>query len=152
MAADRFREHPPNPIDAAYLEERAAQGLVAVEIVWEKQETRAPVPPPRLAVPYGWRAVPGAQFLEEDQDETAILRLMLDRLIDDQPFWKVAEELNAHGRRTRGGEAWSQVAIFELLPRLVEMAPALFRAPSWQGARDRRRTGGLETASAIPRG
>ena len=56
---------------------------------------------------------------------------MLDLIVDDRPLWEVAEEINAQGLRNRRGEEWSQSQIFDLLPRLIEVAPDVFGTDDW---------------------
>jgi hypothetical protein len=43
----------------------------------------------------------------------------------------VAEELNRRGFRTRAGGDWSPVAVFNLLPRLIEVGPRIFSSEEW---------------------
>ena len=38
--------------------------------------------------------------------------------------------LNRQGSRTRRGTAWTQTAIFNMLPRLIEAAPYIWRSES----------------------
>jgi hypothetical protein len=81
-------------------------------------------------VPFGLQVSGGA--LHEDSAETTALVDMLELIIDEGPYWRVAEELNRRGRRTRRGTKWSPVSVFEMLPRLIEVAPRIFSSAEWQ--------------------
>jgi hypothetical protein len=70
--------------------------------------------------------------LAEDPEERRILAVMLDLIVKDEvPLSKVARELNERGYRNRAGSKWTQNAIFEMLPRLVEVAPTIFTSEEW---------------------
>jgi len=81
-------------------------------------------------VPYGLRIAADCLYLEENPIERQALELMLDLIVTDQSLSQVAEELNRQGFRTRPGLKWTQVAVFNMLPRLVEASPQIRRRPS----------------------
>ena len=56
---------------------------------------------------------------------------VMELIIQDISITKVAEELNRRGFHTRAGNPWGPVAIFNLLPRLVELTPRIFRSEEW---------------------
>jgi hypothetical protein len=47
----------------------------------------------------------------------------------------VADGLNGQGLRTRTGAAWTQVAVFNMLPRLIQVAPQIFASAEWEDRR-----------------
>jgi len=52
-------------------------------------------------------------------------------------FSQVAQALNDKGYRTREGKEWTQSAVFEMLPRLVEVAPTILSTEEWEALRQR---------------
>jgi hypothetical protein len=52
---------------------------------------------------------------------------MLKLLSSDKPMSQIARELNDQNLRTRSGSPWSQTAVFNMLPRLIEAAPHLWK-------------------------
>ena len=61
----------------------------------------------------------------------AAMELMLQLIVEDKSLSQVATELNQNGFRNRSGEAWTQTMMFNLLPRLIEVAPDI-RIPESQ--------------------
>ena len=71
------------------------------------------------------------QLLEESPREWDAMTLMLKLICDDRRLSEVAEELNGAGYRRRDGSEWTQVAIFSLLPRLIEIGPRVYTSDEW---------------------
>lgn len=108
--------------------EREGWRLVAIE--WERQAEAGRTEWPKADVPYGLRISDDCAHLEADPAEREALTLMLELIGLDQTLTEIAAELNRRGFRTRGGLPWSQVAVFNLLPRLIDAAPEIWRAPA----------------------
>ena len=67
-----------------------------------------------------------------------VLTAMLNLIVkDDVSFSQVARELNEKGYRTRAGLNWTQTAVFEMLPRMVEVAPTVFSSEEWEALKQR---------------
>jgi hypothetical protein len=131
---ERLREIVTEPPGEAYWREREEEGWRIVAVEWERgAAAQAPTEP--AAVPFGLRVARNCLHLEEDPREMEALALMLDLIAADLSLSEVATELNARGHRTRGGEPWTQVAAFHLLPRLIEAAPGIRRRPAAVAAR-----------------
>ena len=64
---------------------------------------------------------------------------MMDLVVQDFPFSSIASDLNEKGFRTREGKLWSQVSVFQMIPRLIEIGPGLFSTAEWAARRDRLR-------------
>ena len=73
--------------------------------------------------------------LVEHPEEKEALIFMLDMIVGDKPFSEVAECVNARGFRTRAGVKWTQVDIFGLMPRLVEVASRIYPTHVWSERR-----------------
>jgi hypothetical protein len=105
-----------------------------VAIEWEREvevsEDKLPG-----EVPFGLQIAPEAQQLAENADEREILFQMMELMIEEGSYARIAEEINRRGFRTREGARWTPVSVFEMLPRLVEVGPHLFRSSEWQERR-----------------
>lgn len=124
---------PVNPKDMQALQE---QGWNLVAIEWEREISEAEAGERAAAeAPFGLQVAGGA--LHENSAENETLVDMLELVIDEGPYWRIAEELNRRGHRTRKGTRWGPVSVFEMLPRLIEVAPRIFSSSDWQ---ERRRT------------
>ena len=67
----------------------------------------------------------------------AALKLMLALIAGDHPLSKIAEELNRQDYRMRNGAKWTQVTTFNMLPRLIEVAPNILSADEWTSKKNR---------------
>lgn len=122
---------------------RKAEGgwkLVAVE--WAREvETDLPAPSlPREEVPFGLQVADDCLHLEENPTERAALMLMMELIVEDKPLSQVASELNRRGFRMRHGSAWGPESVFDLLPRLIEVAPRISTSQDWVARRVRTRS------------
>jgi recombinase len=136
---NRVREVVKTLPDPVYLAQRSEAGWKLVALEWERVvEADAPQPRPiREEVPYGMRIADDCVHLEENPDELQVLMLMMEEIVQDNPLSKVVSALNAAGFRTREGEAWDAVAVFNMLPRLIEVGPRMFSTEEWEMRRRR---------------
>ncbi len=139
MAKKRFREvvwEAPSPHQ---IMEKVQKGWTLVALEWERDE------PDKIEsaelnrnVPYGLRITMDGLNLEEEPSEREVLTAMLNLIVkDDVSFSQVARELNQKGYRMREGARWTQTAVFEMLPRMVEVAPTLFSSQEWEALKQR---------------
>ena len=129
---ERFRDIPTRPLDEGYFSTRLKEGWRLVAVHWEREvEGEAQGPTPWTEdVPYGLRVADDCIHLEENPVEKQTLELMLKLISTDKSMSQIAEELNRQGYRTRSGTAWNQTAVFNMLPRLIEAAPQIWRSNS----------------------
>jgi hypothetical protein len=73
----------------------------------------------------------------ENPTERQVIILALDMIVEDCPLSRVAEELNRRGLRQRDGQTWTPGALFNLLPRMIEVGPRLFVSEEWTQRRQR---------------
>ena len=90
-----------------------------------------PTEPP----PYGSRISADGLNLERNPVETTVLLLILEQIVKEKRITEIAADLNVNGFKTRSGSPWSASAVFELLPRLIEMGPTLLKSPEWRERR-----------------
>jgi len=134
---ERIHEVVKGPIDADYIKQRTEQGWRLASVEWQvewERETKAAKSEAELHVeeaPFGTHVAGGNGHLEEDPTEMEFLLSMMELIIQDISLTKVAEELSRKGFRTRNGAEWGPVAVFNMLPRLIEVTPRIFSSEQW---------------------
>lgn len=139
---ERIREAVKGPLDADYIRKRQDEGwrLVGVEweVEWERETGAASASAPAPAAqsgeidpPFGLEVAGDGVHLSENPSEMEFLLSMMELIIQDISISKVADELNHRGFRTRNGKEWGPVAIFNMLPRLIELTPRIFSNEQW---------------------
>ncbi len=111
------------------LRERAGQGWHLAAVVWERESAGEPAS--REPIPYGATVSPDGANLEEQPPEREVLVTMLEMIVADRPLSQIAEELNRRGFRNRKNNLWTPGAVFDLLPRLIDVGPRLVKSPDW---------------------
>jgi hypothetical protein len=135
MAREKVRERVAGTPSGDYFRLRAEAGWKLVAVEWER-ETEAP-PPAEEEVPYGMRVARDCAHLEYEPGEMAVMTLIMELIIQEHTFSRIAEELNRAGFKRRSGEAWSPISIFNLLPRIIEVGPRMFSTAEWPERRRR---------------
>jgi hypothetical protein len=136
---ERIREMLSGPMTPEYMRQRSDAGWKMSAVVWERDlpADAPPGPTPVEDVPYGLKISEDCVKLEEDLQERQALILMLEQIIQDKSLSVVAEELNKQGLRTRNKTKWTPGAIFDMLPRLIEVGPRVFTSEEWVVRRGR---------------
>ena len=141
---ERIRESVEGSLDPEYLKQREKAGWRLVGVEWERE---AEIPAQGESEdrsgsrvedpPYGVRVGGDCEHLEENPDEMQFLLSMMELIIQDISLTKVAEELTRKGYRMRKGGEWGPVAVFNMLPRLIELTPRIFATREWVERRKR---------------
>jgi hypothetical protein len=136
---ERVRESVEGSLDPEYVKQRERAGWRLVAVEWQREaEVAAPEPPLRVEeTPFGVRVAGDCEHLEENPQEMQFLLTMMELIIQDVSIVKIAEELNRKGYRTRKGSEWGPVAVFNMLPRLIELTPRIFATEEWVERRKR---------------
>jgi hypothetical protein len=131
---ERIREVLSKPLEPEYIKLKVAAGWKPVAVEWEREVEEAKQGPRRVGeeVPYGLRVSEDCLHLVENPAETQVLIQMLDGIVQDLPFSKIAVELNRNGLRTRSGTNWEPVSVYNMLPRLIQVGPRIFSSEEWQ--------------------
>ena len=124
---EHARDTLTGPITENYLQKRIGEGWKPVVVEWQR-EVPGETSRMKIGTPYGLRVAHDCVDLEEDPSETSVLALMLELIREERSFPEIAETLNTQGFRTRHGTKWTQIAVFKLLPRLIDAAPDIRRA------------------------
>lgn len=131
---DRIREVVSEPPAAAYVAERAAAGWVMSAVEWTRVGAEAERSSNSAAmeeVPYGQRVAPDCGHLIEDLLETDVLLFIYERVVSGWRPPQIANALNSRGYRTRSESPWTPAAVFDLIPRLIELSPKLQKREDW---------------------
>lgn len=129
---ERLREAVKVSPSLEYFSQKTQAGWKLTAVEWEREVEGEEEPRTfREEVPYGLRVSEDCLHLQEDPGEKQVLVLMLELLLRDRPFSRVAEELNQQGLRTREGAKWTTVSVFNMLPRLIDMGPRIFASEEW---------------------
>ena len=135
---ERIRDVVSQPLSPEVIQQRAAAGWQMVSIEW-RRELPGDEPPSEGAfneeIPFGLRISDDCQRLEFDPRERMVLAQMMDLVVQDFPFSSIASDLNEKGFRTREGRPWSRVAVFNMMPRLIEVGPRIFSSEEWEQRR-----------------
>jgi hypothetical protein len=143
--AKRIRDVVTGQLTLDYFMQKAAAGwtLAAVEWVREAEAAESDAAAPASVevgfttadVPFGFRIAASGLDLEQNPLEMTVLLLILENIVKEKRLTDIAAYLNAGGYATRQGANWTPAAIFNLLPRLIEMGPSLLKSPDWQARR-----------------
>lgn len=128
---ERVREVLSGPFQSTDVQQRTEQGWKLVAMEWER-EVEAPDDELVTEIPFGLQIASETQRLEQNPAEREVLFQLMELLIQEGSYAQVADEINRRGLRTRQGAKWTPVSVFEMLPRLIEVGPQLFKSAEWQ--------------------
>jgi len=133
---ERVREHMTGVPPEQYFQVRQSAGWKLIAVEWERVsgEERSTT---TEEVPFGLKVAADCVHLQYEPGEMAVLMLMMELIIQEFAFGRIAAELNQQGYRTRGGGMWNEVAVFNLLPRLIEVGPHMFSSNEWVVRREK---------------
>jgi hypothetical protein len=128
------------PLLEEIVRQRTAAGWHLVSLEWRRELPEAEAPTDGAFpedIPYGLRISEDCKRLEIDPNENQAMLQMMEMLVQDFPFSAIVSDLNEKGFRTRDGRRWSPVAIFNMIPRLIEVGPRLFSTEEWEVRRQK---------------
>jgi Recombinase len=136
---ERIREAVTGPVDPEQWKQKTDAGWKLVALEWRREIEGEDSDSSIIMedVPYGLRVASDCTRLEEDPDERSVLVQMMELIVQDNSVSQVAAELAGRGLRTRTGQPWSPVHVFNMLPRLIEVGPKIFSADEWEERRER---------------
>lgn len=135
---ERMRDVLSGPFSPEVIRDRMAAGWQMVSIEWRRE-----LPESEAAregafaeeIPYGLRISADCKRLEIEPAEHQALLLMMELLAQDFSYSSIVSDLNEKGFRTRGGKPWTRVAVFNMMPRLIEVGPHIFASDEWERRR-----------------
>ncbi len=135
---ERVRDVVSGAFSPQIIEQRAAAGWQMVSIEWRRELPDSEAPHEGAFaedIPYGLRISDDCKRLEVDPAENKILLMMMDLLGQDFSYSAIVSALNEAGYRTREGRPWSRIALFNMMPRLIEVGPRIFSSEEWEQRR-----------------
>ncbi len=136
---ERIREVVSGPVDMDQWKLKTDAGWKLVALEW-RREIEGEEPEQTIImeeIPYGLRVANDCTRLEENPEERNTLVQMMELIVQDHTLSEAAAELTRRGLRTRGGAPWTPVAVFNMLPRLIEVGPKIFSSDDWEERRER---------------
>ena len=136
---ERVREEVGAPPTPEYWRRMADSGWRLSAVEWTREVSgAAPVSSDSAEeIPYGVQIADDCVHLEPNPAEHETLMFMLELIVQDRGLMQVAAELNQRGFRTRRGAEWTAPAVFNLLPRMIEVGPHVFSQSEWAARRQR---------------
>jgi len=137
---ERMRDVISGPFSDDILRQRTAAGWQLVSLEWRRELPDSELPTAGAFhedIPFGLRISDDCKRLEVEPQENQALLQMMEMLVQDFSFSSIASDLNEKGFRTRDGHRWNPVAIFNMIPRLIEVGPRLFSTDEWEKRRQR---------------
>jgi hypothetical protein len=131
---ETLRDYVAGDLDTDLMRQRQAAGWRLTAVEWERDAAESSARG-QVELPYGMRVARDCHHLEEDPEESEILRSVMRMVVQDEPLSRIADELNRTRRRTRAGKVWSVGDVFRLMPVLVDSGPRMFADPRWAAAR-----------------
>jgi hypothetical protein len=147
---EKIRDQVDEPVTLDYFQKRWAEGWRVSAIEWhrdvvsksgtvESEPTAYSGPPPHTSesseIPDGVRISADCSRLEANPDEMAVMMVMLQEIVKDQPFSLIAGLLNRQRLKTRNGRDWTSADVFGLMPRLIDAGPQLLKSSEWPARR-----------------
>src|ERR1700744_2169581 len=123
---ERIRDVISGPFSPSLMQQRTSAGWQLVSMEWRRELPGAEAPSQGAFsedIPYGLRISDDLQRLEFDVKEGMVVTQMMELGAKDFPFSIIASDLNEKGFRTREGKLWSQISVFEMIPRLIDVGP-----------------------------
>jgi hypothetical protein len=136
---ERMRDFLSGPLTPAYIDQKSGEGWKPVVVIWERQVEGGKPEPANITeqIPYGLKISEDCMQLEQDIHEKEALVVMLEMIIQEKPLTEIAASLNQRGFRTRYNNMWTPGAVFDMLPRLIEVGPRVFTSEEWVVRRGR---------------
>ncbi len=136
--SERMRDVISGPFSLEVIRERMAAGWRMVSIEWQRELAETETPKEGTfaeETPYGLRIAADGKQLEMEPAEHEALLLMMELLAQDCSYSGIVSGLNEKGFRTREGNPWTRVAVFNMMPRLIEAGPRIFASDAWEQRR-----------------
>ena len=132
---ERVRDVVSGPFSYETIQQRTASGWQMVSVEWRRELPDSEAPTEGAFdenIPYGLRISDDCSRLEVHPREHQILMVMMELLVQDFSYSGIVSDLNEKGYRMRNGKPWSRVAVFNMVPRLIEVGQRFFNSEDWE--------------------
>jgi len=137
---ERIKDIVSGPFSPEVIRQRTASGWQMVSIEWRRELPDGEAPTESAFdedIPYGLRISDDCKRLEPDPTEHQVLMEIMELLTQDFSYSIIVSSLNEKGLRQRDGRPWSRIAVFNMIPRLIEVGPQFFSSQEWEQRRQR---------------
>jgi hypothetical protein len=137
---ERIRDVISGPFSPEIIRQRSASGWQMVSIEWRRELPDGEAPAEGVFdedIPYGLRISDDCVRLEPHPREHQVLMEMMEMLAQDFSYSAIVSSLNEKGLRMRDGRPWNRIAVFKMIPRLIEVGPRFFASDEWERRRHR---------------
>jgi hypothetical protein len=135
---ERIRDVMSGLFSPEVIQQRTKAGWQMMSIEWRRELPAGEAPTEGAFdddIPYGLRISEDCSRLEVEPTENRTLMLMMELLGQDFSYSSIVSDLNEKGFRMRDGGPWNRVAVFNMMPRLIEAGPRLFSSEDWKRLR-----------------
>jgi hypothetical protein len=136
---ERIRDMISGPFSPEVIRQRTAAGWQMVSIEWRRELPDQEAPSEggvfNEDIPFGLKISDDCQRLEVHPQEHQALMVMMEGLVQDFSYSAIVSDLNEKGLRQRNGKPWSRIAVFNMVPRLIEVGPRFFSSEEWDKRR-----------------
>jgi len=135
---ERIKDVISGPYSPDVIRQRTASGWQMVSIEWRRELPDGEAPAEGAFdedIPYGLRISDDCKRLESDPGEHRVLMEIMEMLAQDFSYSVIVSTLNEKGLRQRNGRLWSRIAVFNMIPRLIEVGPKFFSSDEWEQRR-----------------
>ncbi len=135
---ERMRDVVSGPFSQDVIRQRTAAGWQMVSIEWRRELPDSEAGNSTTfseEIPYGLRISEDCRRLEAEPAEHQALLLMMELLVQEFSYSSIVSDLNEKGFRMRDGRPWNRVAVFNMIPRLIEVGPGFFNSLEWEKRR-----------------
>ena len=135
---ERVREEISTPPAPEYWRRMSEAGWRLTAVEWTREASAGSgAAEASEEIPYGLQIADDCVHLEVNPAEREALLFMLELIVQDRGLTQVSAELNQRGFRTRRGTEWTPAAVFNLLPRMIDVGPRVFSQSDWAARRQR---------------
>lgn len=138
---ERIRDVISEPFSPEIIRQRTTAGWQMVSIEWRRELPDQEAPTEGTAfsedIPFGLRISDDCKRLEVHTQEHQALMVMMEGLVQDFSYSAIVSDLNEKGLRQRSGRAWTRIAVFNMIPRLIEVGPRFFSSDEWDKRRQK---------------
>jgi hypothetical protein len=135
---ERMRDTISGPFSSEIIQQRTSAGWQLVSMEWRRELPDSETPTEGAFhedIPYGLRISDDCLRLELEPRENQAMMLMMELLGQDFSYSSIVSDLNEKGFRMRDGKQWNRIAVFNMMPRLIEAGPRLFSSEEWKRVR-----------------
>ncbi len=138
---ERIRDVISEPFSPEIIRQRTAAGWQMVSIEWRRELPDQEAPTEGTAfnedIPFGLKISDDCKRLEVHPQEHQALMVMMEGLVQDFSYSAIVSDLNEKGLRQRNGRAWTRIAVFNMIPRLIDVGPRFFSSDEWDKRRQK---------------